>query len=148
VTVDIVVPVHNEQRALPGCIDVLHRYLRDHLPFDWMVTIADSASTDHTYAVAEELATRYDHVRVVRIDHAGGAPHRLVRERCQRCGVHGRRSVQWAGRIAAPDRLGGSSARSMALSSVRCRGRDTAPATHARSMTPPSDWQHGRPRRR
>ncbi|HEY4457619.1 MAG TPA: GtrA family protein [Pseudonocardiaceae bacterium] len=33
-TVEIVIPVHNEQRALPGCVEVLTGYLSAHFPFD------------------------------------------------------------------------------------------------------------------
>lgn len=70
-TVDIVIPVYNEQRALPGCIEVLTRYLDAHIPFDWTVTIVDNASTDDTPAVAAELARAADRVRVVRLDRKG-----------------------------------------------------------------------------
>lgn len=69
-TVDIVIPVYNEQRALPGCIDVLRRYLAEDFPFDWAITIVDNASTDDTPAVADELARR-DRVRVLRLDRKG-----------------------------------------------------------------------------
>jgi glycosyltransferase involved in cell wall biosynthesis len=70
-TVDIVIPVYNEERALPGCVDVLHTYLADHFPYDWTITIADNASTDTTSAVADELAARFDRVRVLRLDRKG-----------------------------------------------------------------------------
>ncbi|HWE91656.1 MAG TPA: bifunctional glycosyltransferase family 2/GtrA family protein [Pseudonocardiaceae bacterium] len=70
-TVDIVIPVYNEERALPGCIDVLHAYLAEHFPYDWTITIADNASTDNTQAVAAGLAARTDRVRVLRLDRKG-----------------------------------------------------------------------------
>ena len=34
-TLDVVVPVSNEERALPGCIEVLSRYLAERFPLEW-----------------------------------------------------------------------------------------------------------------
>ncbi|GIE83096.1 polysaccharide synthesis protein GtrA [Actinoplanes philippinensis] len=70
-TVEIVVPVHNEERALPGCIRTLHARLRDELPFPWRITIADNASTDRTLAVAGELAGTLPNVAVVHLERKG-----------------------------------------------------------------------------
>ena len=46
--VEIVVPVHNEQRVLEASIRRLHAYLAASFPFAFRVTIADNASTDAT----------------------------------------------------------------------------------------------------
>jgi hypothetical protein len=70
-TVEIVIPVYNEQRALPGCIEVLTGYLIAHFPFDWTITIVDNASTDDTPTVADELAHSVDRVRVLRLGRKG-----------------------------------------------------------------------------
>ncbi|WP_103961195.1 glycosyltransferase [Nonomuraea solani] len=71
-TVEIVVPVHNEERALPGCIDVLRDHLQRYFPFEWTVTVVDNASTDRTPEVAAELAERHpDDVRVLRLERKG-----------------------------------------------------------------------------
>ncbi|HEX3787970.1 MAG TPA: bifunctional glycosyltransferase family 2/GtrA family protein [Pseudonocardiaceae bacterium] len=70
-TVDIVIPVYNEERALPGCVEVLHGYLADRFPFDWTITIADNASTDATPVVAAGLAARHDRLRVLTLDRKG-----------------------------------------------------------------------------
>jgi cellulose synthase/poly-beta-1,6-N-acetylglucosamine synthase-like glycosyltransferase len=70
-TVEIVVPVFNEERALPGCIRTLHARLRDELPFPWRITIADNASTDRTLAVARELAGELPNVAVVHLEKKG-----------------------------------------------------------------------------
>jgi putative flippase GtrA len=70
-TVDIVVPVHNEQRALPGCIRVLHEYLHAYFPFDWTITIVDNASSDATAEVAADLANSHDRVTVRRLERKG-----------------------------------------------------------------------------
>ncbi|MBM7774410.1 putative flippase GtrA [Actinokineospora baliensis] len=70
-SVDIMIPVYNEERALPGCIDVLHRFLAEQFPFDWSIVVVDNASTDNTSAVAKDLAERYDRVRVMHLDRKG-----------------------------------------------------------------------------
>ncbi|MBA9001558.1 bifunctional glycosyltransferase family 2/GtrA family protein [Thermomonospora cellulosilytica] len=71
VTVEIVVPVHNEERALAGCVRTLHGHLRKRLPFRWRITVADNASTDRTLRVARELAAELPGVGVVHLDRKG-----------------------------------------------------------------------------
>jgi glycosyltransferase involved in cell wall biosynthesis len=70
-SVDIVVPVFNEERALPGAVRALHAYLGQTVPYDWTVTIADNGSTDGTPEVAKELAATLDRVRVLRLEQPG-----------------------------------------------------------------------------
>ncbi|WP_440899923.1 glycosyltransferase, partial [Actinosynnema sp.] len=71
VTVDLVIPVFNEERALPGCVATLHDYCTRRLPFDWTITIVDNASTDTTRRVAQDLAGHWPRVRVVSLDRRG-----------------------------------------------------------------------------
>ncbi|MDQ2880871.1 MAG: bifunctional glycosyltransferase family 2/GtrA family protein [Actinomycetota bacterium] len=70
-TVDVVIPVHNEERALPGCLQALRSYLDDQFPFEWTITVVDNASTDGVLRVATELAACDDHVRVLHLDRKG-----------------------------------------------------------------------------
>jgi glycosyltransferase involved in cell wall biosynthesis len=70
-TVDIVVPVYNEERSLPGCVEVLHGFLSEQFPFEWTITVVDNASTDATHEVAGDLAERYSGVRVLHLDRKG-----------------------------------------------------------------------------
>lgn len=70
-TVDIVIPVYNEERALPGCLRTLHTRLREGFPFPWRITVADNASTDATLAVARDLAEELPGVTVVHLDRKG-----------------------------------------------------------------------------
>jgi glycosyltransferase involved in cell wall biosynthesis len=53
--VEIVIPVHNERRALEGSVRMLHGYLSATFPFSWQITIADNASTDGTLQIARRL---------------------------------------------------------------------------------------------
>ncbi|MFL6122231.1 glycosyltransferase [Actinophytocola sp.] len=70
-TVDVMIPVYNEERALPGCVEVLHGFLTEEFPFDWRIVIVDNASTDGTLAVARSLAERFERVTVEHLDRKG-----------------------------------------------------------------------------
>ena len=61
-SVDIVVPVYNEEEALPGSIERLTGFLQDNVANPWQVIIADNASTDRTRPVSEELCRQYSGV--------------------------------------------------------------------------------------
>ena len=69
--VDIVIPVHNEERGLRVSVLRLHAYLTQQFPFSARITIADNASTDSTPAVAAELAEELPDVRVLRLNEKG-----------------------------------------------------------------------------
>ena len=47
-SVGVVVPVYDEQEALPKSIPALRAYLETYFPYRWSVVIADNASTDAT----------------------------------------------------------------------------------------------------
>ena len=70
-TLDIVIPVYNEEKDLPRSIDVLTKYLRDGLENPWTIVIADNGSTDNTLSVGEMLSNRYTGVTVVHIPQRG-----------------------------------------------------------------------------
>jgi glycosyltransferase involved in cell wall biosynthesis len=70
-TIDVVVPVFNEQAALERSVRSLHRYLGAELPFSWRIVIADNASTDATPAIAAALASELSGVELLRIDRKG-----------------------------------------------------------------------------
>ncbi|MGW4025833.1 glycosyltransferase [Streptomyces sp. NPDC005009] len=70
-TVEIVIPVYNEERSLPGCVRTLHARLCEQLPFPWHITVADNASTDRTLEVARDLAAELPGVGVVHLDRKG-----------------------------------------------------------------------------
>ena len=70
-SVEVAVPVYNEQDTLPKSIPALCAYLETYFPYRWSVVIADNASTDATLAVAEGLAARDSHVRVLHLEEKG-----------------------------------------------------------------------------
>jgi len=69
--VELVIPVYNEEADLEPSVLRLHEYLTARFPFSVQVTIADNASTDGTWALAEDLAARLPRVRAVHLDQKG-----------------------------------------------------------------------------
>jgi putative flippase GtrA len=68
---DIVIPVYNEERDLPGSVRRLHSFLAADVPYPSRITIADNASTDGTLAVAQALAEELSDVSVIHLDAKG-----------------------------------------------------------------------------
>ena len=54
--VEIVVPVHNEELGLEPSVRRLDAYLSSNFPYPYCITIADNASTDTTWQIAEPAA--------------------------------------------------------------------------------------------
>src|SRR5215208_8098341 len=71
VSVEVVVPVYNEEATLSGSIVTLCAYLETYFPYRWSVVIADNASTDATLAVAEGLAYAHPGVSVMHLEEKG-----------------------------------------------------------------------------
>ena len=70
-SVDITIPVYNEERDLGPAVRRLHNYLHGEFPFSAQITIADNASTDGTAAQALRLATELRGVRLLRLNEKG-----------------------------------------------------------------------------
>ncbi len=70
-TVDVVVPVTDEERALAGCLHVLRHFLREQLPCAWTITVVDDASTAGVRRVASEFAGSDHRIRVLHLDRRG-----------------------------------------------------------------------------
>lgn len=71
-TLNIVIPVYNEEKELQESVSTLSRYLTDYLKdFRWTITLVDNASTDATYAIARRLAHIYRDVKAIHLDQKG-----------------------------------------------------------------------------
>lgn len=71
-SLNVVVPVYNEAEEIEKSITILSRFLREYVfDFDWVVTIADNASTDDTLEIARRLTRRIGRLRVVHLDKKG-----------------------------------------------------------------------------
>lgn len=71
IDVEIVIPVHNEERALAASVYRLYDFLSSGLPFSWRITIADNASTDRTPHIARALAAELANVSAIRLEQKG-----------------------------------------------------------------------------
>ncbi len=71
-SVDMIIPVYNEERVLAASVEQLCAWAGEHLPYKWRVVVADNASTDGTLAVAQQLAAAHpDEVGYVHLDQKG-----------------------------------------------------------------------------
>ena len=68
--VDIVIPVHNQERTLQAGVRRLHAFVRSQLPFSARITIADCASSDSTRSVARRLVSELHGVELLPISEA------------------------------------------------------------------------------
>ena len=70
-TVDIVIPVYNEEQVLSRSVDILCDFLNDNLRNPWQIIIADSVSTDSTRSMAGMLCERYPNVNYLYLPRRG-----------------------------------------------------------------------------
>ncbi len=69
--VEIVIPVYNEEAYLEASVRRLRTYLDGYFPFSSLVTVADNASTDGTWAIASEMARSVPGVGAIHLDQKG-----------------------------------------------------------------------------
>lgn len=73
ISVDIIIPVLNEEHSLPRCIATLDEHLTSSFANDWNwnITIADNGSQDATPEVGRQLSSQYPNVRLTRLEQRG-----------------------------------------------------------------------------
>jgi glycosyltransferase involved in cell wall biosynthesis len=71
-SVDIVIPVYNEEVELEESILKLHKFLTKNLSeFRWNITIADNASVDHTQMISRQLTHKLPRLSYIRLSDKG-----------------------------------------------------------------------------
>ena len=71
-SLDLVVPVLNEENRLPANFGKLHQFLSRRLSdYEWQIIIADNGSTDATPDVAKRLKQELPHVVSMRLEQRG-----------------------------------------------------------------------------
>ena len=71
-SVDVVIPVLNEEHSLGRCIERLSAFLRANLDHEWRIVVADNGSTDATLEVASRYADEQPgEVSVTHLDERG-----------------------------------------------------------------------------
>lgn len=71
-TVEITIPVYNEEKELANSIVKLHTFCKENLEsYQWHITIADNASYDNTPVVAATLTKKLPEVSSYRLEQKG-----------------------------------------------------------------------------
>lgn len=72
IKVEIVIPIFNEELELENNISKLTSSLKKNLSrYNWYITIADNASTDHSLEIAKKLAKKYPYVGFIHLSQKG-----------------------------------------------------------------------------
>lgn len=66
-SVDIVIPVYNEENCLQKNVLILYAYLEGVADFSWNIIIADNASTDRTSQIATYLSSKYENIQYIHL---------------------------------------------------------------------------------
>jgi glycosyltransferase involved in cell wall biosynthesis len=69
--VEVTIPVFNEEHDLPPSIEKLNSFLDGVTFFESSIVIADNASTDGTWELAQQLAKKFPRVRAFHLDQKG-----------------------------------------------------------------------------
>lgn len=71
-SIDVVIPIYNEEEELSASIKKLHSYLKKNFAtLSWRITIADNASTDTSLAIAKKLSRSLTNVLCIHLDQKG-----------------------------------------------------------------------------
>lgn len=70
-SVDLVIPVYNEEAQLAKSIAVLRAFLSKNLDMPYRIVVADNGSTDTTLGIAKSLSEQYKDVGYVHLEQKG-----------------------------------------------------------------------------
>jgi len=70
-SVDVVIPVYNEEVVLARSVATLRDYLANNVRFPWRIVIADNGSIDGTLDIAKRLAQQYGDVEYTQLEQKG-----------------------------------------------------------------------------
>jgi glycosyltransferase involved in cell wall biosynthesis len=70
-SVDIVIPVYNEEHVLAESLATLRKFLAQGFSHQYRIVVADNASTDGTLALAQRLASKHTDVASLHIPQKG-----------------------------------------------------------------------------
>ena len=70
-TVDVVIPVYNEEHILAQSIATLRGFLEENLAQEWKIIVADNASTDKTCEIAQALSQEHRDIVTMHLNEKG-----------------------------------------------------------------------------
>lgn len=72
-SVEIVLPVYNEEEIIEDSVVRLHRFLSKHCDIPWQVTVFSNGSTDGTVEIGTRLSRRFSRLNFIHIPDKGKA---------------------------------------------------------------------------
>jgi glycosyltransferase involved in cell wall biosynthesis len=70
-TVDVIIPVLNEEHSIGRCVGMLRNFFSEHPDRQWSILVADNGSTDKTVEVANGLMNDSGDLRITHIEQRG-----------------------------------------------------------------------------
>jgi glycosyltransferase involved in cell wall biosynthesis len=70
-TVDVIIPVLNEEHNIARCVQMLRNFFSEHPDREWSILVADNGSTDKTVEVANGLMNDSGDLRITHLDQRG-----------------------------------------------------------------------------
>jgi glycosyltransferase involved in cell wall biosynthesis len=71
-SVDITIPVYNEEKELEKSVLTLADFLSRNLSdFQWSISVADNASTDNTFRIAQSLEKKFPYIHAIHLPQKG-----------------------------------------------------------------------------
>ncbi len=71
-SLDIVIPVLNEEQTLEDSVETLMSFCEENIgAYDWVITVADNGSTDQTLEIAQSLSKKYSKVHYICLKERG-----------------------------------------------------------------------------
>jgi glycosyltransferase involved in cell wall biosynthesis len=71
ITVDVIIPVLNEEQSISRCIELLRNFFDEHPDRVWSILVADNGSTDKTVEVATGLMNDSEDLRITHLEERG-----------------------------------------------------------------------------
>lgn len=88
-SVEITIPVYNEEKELEKSIMILYNFCSKNLrEYDWHITVADNASTDNTPIIASMISRKNPKIIYFRLDQKGrgrAIKHVWSQSKCDYC---------------------------------------------------------------
>ncbi|MFL2665347.1 MAG: glycosyltransferase [Dehalococcoidia bacterium] len=70
-SIDIVIPVLNEEKSLPDCLEKILVYIQAHKQYNWGIIIADNGSEDSTNKIANLYSQKYKNISLITLSKRG-----------------------------------------------------------------------------
>lgn len=70
-TIDVLLPIYNEEKILDANIRLLFGYCQHHLAGDWQLMLIINGSVDQSLTIAENLAQEFEQIKIINLPTGG-----------------------------------------------------------------------------